>query len=261
VSSDPFTDRRALTATAYADPTRLVTRYSLYRYRQPALNLMAVAAELLHDVPGPVLDVGCGPGRFVAALREDRPHRTVLAVDLSPGMIAAAGPPGVVADICALPVADRSCGGLLAMHMLYHVPDPDAGIRELARARAPGGTVLISTNDDEDKAALYTVCRAATADVPHAGVWRREGWRRFALRAAEDTARRHFARVQRMDFTGEIVVPDPEPVVAFVGSLGPWTRPAMFDRVLDRIRDRVAGIIARDGAFRIRTRIGVLVCR
>src|SRR2546423_9395843 len=181
VATDRFTDRTVLTTEAYADPTRLVTRYSLYRFREPQLDLPAVIAELMHDVPGPVLDVGCGPGRAVGALRGDRPQRTVVAVDLSPGMLAAAGPPAMVADAAALPVPDGSCGGVLAMHMLYHVPDPEAGVRELARAKASGGTVLISTNAEDDKEGLYAICRAATADVPGADAWRRDISRRFGL--------------------------------------------------------------------------------
>jgi hypothetical protein len=57
------------------------------------------------------------------------------------------------------------------------------------------------------------------------------------------------------------VITDPEPVVAFVGSLGAWRPQTIHDAVLDRIRHRVADAIARDGEFRFRTRIGILVCR
>ena len=34
----------------------------------------------------------------------------------------------------------------LAMHMLYHVPDIPAAVRELRRSTRPVGTVLASTN-------------------------------------------------------------------------------------------------------------------
>lgn len=261
MASDRFTDRTVLTTEAYADPTRLVTRYSLYRFRQPQLDLPAVTAELMHDVAGPVLDVGCGPGRNVAALRADRPQRTVIAVDLSPGMLAAAGPPAMLADATALPVRDGSCGGLLAMHMLYHVPDPEAAVRELARAKASGGTVLIATNAEDDKEALYAVWRAAIADVPGAPPWRPDVSRRFALDTAEAVAGRYFASVRRVEFTGELVITDPDPVVAFVESLGAWRPELLIGAVVDGIRQRVAGAIARDGAFRVGTRIGILVCR
>ena len=74
-------------------------------------------------------------------------------------------------------------------------------------------------------------------------------------------ARRYFGDVRRVEFTGEVVVTDPAPVVAFVGSLGAWRPETTHDAVLDGIRHRVADAIARDGDFRFRTRIGILVCR
>ena len=44
--------------------------------------------EILRDVEGPVLDVGCGPGRLVEALRLQ--HVTVLGIDAAPTAIARA---------------------------------------------------------------------------------------------------------------------------------------------------------------------------
>jgi len=261
VASDPYTDRTVLTTQAYADPGRLTDRISLYRYREEPLDLPAVGAELVRDVAGPVLDVGCGPGRYVAALRADRPQRTVIAVDLSPGMVAVAGRPALVADVTALPVASASCGGVLAMHMLYHVRDPEAGLRELARVTKPGGTVLVATNAADDKQGMYDLCRAASDDVPGAPPWERDVSRLFPLDQAETAARRHFATVLRLDFTGTIAVPDPEPVVAFVASTRTWRPQTAFGAVLDRIRERLADTIARDGAFRFGTHFGILVCR
>jgi SAM-dependent methyltransferase len=44
--------------------------------------------EILRDVEGPVLDVGCGPGRMVEALRLQ--HVNVLGIDAAPTAIARA---------------------------------------------------------------------------------------------------------------------------------------------------------------------------
>jgi SAM-dependent methyltransferase len=258
MSRDPYTDRTALTTEAYADPARLTARYSLYEHRWPPLDLPAIGAGLLHDAAGPVVDVGCGPGRYVAALRDDRPHRMVVAADLSPGMATVAGAPALVADATALPFATGRAGGVLAMHMLYHVPDPPAAVAELARVRAPGGTVLIATNAAGDKDGLYALCRSATGgllggrpDVAH----------RFALDEAESVARQHFPTVRRLEFPGELRIVDPEPVVAFVASTAAWYRGADGPAVLERVRAAVAGVIAADGAFRFATIPGILVCR
>jgi SAM-dependent methyltransferase len=258
---DRYTDRTVLATQAYADSTRLRARYSIYAYRQPPLDLPGLAAELLHDVTGPVLDVGCGPGVHVAALRADRPQRTVIAADLSPGMAREAGAPAIVADAAALPVATGSCGGVLAMHMLYHLPDPEAAVREINRVRAPGGTVLVSTYADDDKEGLYEACRLATADLPGAPRWDRQLLHRFHLDEAQAVLGRHFTEVRRVDLRGDVVVPDAEPVVAFIASANAWFPGSDHDEVMDRIRGTVTEMIEADGAFRFRTHIGVLVCR
>jgi SAM-dependent methyltransferase len=49
--------------------------------------------ELLDDVAGPVLDIGCGPGRLVAALRERGVH--ALGIDAAPAAITRAKSQGV----------------------------------------------------------------------------------------------------------------------------------------------------------------------
>jgi SAM-dependent methyltransferase len=89
VAFEDMTDRAVLATREYADPGRLGARQALYRYREPPLDLTAAAVRLLHDAPGPVLDVGCGPGQYRRALRADRPGRATVAADISPGMLAA----------------------------------------------------------------------------------------------------------------------------------------------------------------------------
>jgi SAM-dependent methyltransferase len=250
-------DRTVLTTREYANPDRLGARMALFKYRDPPHDIVESAVRLLHDAPGPVLDVGCGPGHYAAALRADRPGRPVFGADLSVGMLTAAGPPALVADAAALPVRAASCGTALAMHMLYHVPEPEAAVTELARVRAPGGTVLLATNGVQDKQQV----RALHAEVVReltGGPSYRDVSRRFSLEHGEQVARRHFRTVERIDFRGTIAVPDPEPVMRWLGSM---TTPDVTAAVLDEVRERIAAIIAREGAFRFDTHVGFLRCR
>lgn len=75
-----------------------------------------------------------------------------IGLDLSAGMLRSledlrqsGGLSLVQADAQRLPLPDRSVDVAMAMHMLYHVPDVPAAIRELRRITKRDGTVLAST--------------------------------------------------------------------------------------------------------------------
>jgi SAM-dependent methyltransferase len=258
--SSAFTDPRALATSAYANPTNLATRTAIYAYQSPRIDLVQEVVRRVGEVDGPILDVGCGPGRFANALRDAVPSRPVVACDLSAGMAAVAGPPATVGTAAALPFRDRVFNGSLALHMLYHLDSPDAALAELARVTA--GTVLVSTNAVGHRREMHEVHSAAATDVGLTSVDSGGLASRFNLDEAETAARRHFQSVERTDFTGEASVPDAAPVVAFIASTASWYGdPAKYGPVLDRVAVRVNEIIARDGAFRFRTHMGFLTCR
>ncbi|HEV7709616.1 MAG TPA: methyltransferase domain-containing protein [Asanoa sp.] len=109
--------------------------------------LLTWFAELVGD--GPVLDVGCGPGRtagFLHALGVD-----IAGLDLSPEFlaIARAENPGVRFDegsMLALPHPPGSFVGLLANYSLIHIPDetlPEV-LAGFHRALRPGGYLWVA---------------------------------------------------------------------------------------------------------------------
>src|SRR5262245_42455031 len=169
----PGTDRGVLVTEDYRDASRLNTRKSIYQWRQPQVDLAELALERLAAAPALggagdgalVVDVGCADGAYLRPMRARWPGATVLGLDLSAGMAAAAGAPVSVADAQRLPLRDGTATGLLAMHMLYHVPDPALAVAELARVRAPHGTVLIASNAAGDKAEIDALWRAAAIEV------------------------------------------------------------------------------------------------
>ena len=100
---------------------------------------------------GVAVDVGCGTGRALPALRAAvGPEGTVIGVDLTPQMLSAARDSAtagdallVLADARHLPLATASVDAVFAAGLLTHLPDSDAGLRELARVTRPGGLLVL----------------------------------------------------------------------------------------------------------------------
>lgn len=98
-----------------------------------------------------VLDAGCGTGRALGALRAAvGPAGTVLGVDLTPQMLAAAQRAGraaegalLLADVARLPLRDEALDAVFAAGLIAHLPDPAANLRELSRVVRPGGRLAL----------------------------------------------------------------------------------------------------------------------
>ena len=121
---------------------------------EPREQVERSADELAKVVapPGPVADLGCGPGAHSLALA--RRGYDVVGFDGSPRMIEVARTRANrdalaarfdVQDVSApLPFADGSLGGVLAILVLQHLRHPAAFIAEIRRCLWPGGHLLIT---------------------------------------------------------------------------------------------------------------------
>jgi trans-aconitate 2-methyltransferase len=97
-----------------------------------------------------VLDAGCGSGRVTEELLARLPHGRVIALDLSPDMLAEArarlgSDPRVElveADLTKpLPIA-RPVDAILSTTVFHLIPDHDALFRNLAAVLRPGGQLV-----------------------------------------------------------------------------------------------------------------------
>ncbi|MER7211880.1 class I SAM-dependent methyltransferase [Streptosporangium sp. NPDC000239] len=115
--------------------------------------VLAVFAELVRDA-GPVAELGCGPGRTSAHLRDLGVD--VFGVDLSPVMIdiAREAYPDMrfeVGSMDALALADDELRGVLSWYSIIHVPPREvpAYFAEFRRVLAPGGHLLLGFFESE----------------------------------------------------------------------------------------------------------------
>jgi SAM-dependent methyltransferase len=166
----------------------------------------AAVAEAGIRCGGVVIDAGCGTGRALPPLREAvGPAGTVIAMDVTPEMLAAARPAirlagasVLIADARALPFADGSADAIFAAGLVNHLPDTEAGLRGLARVTRPGG-LLVLFHPSGRAALAARHGHALSPDEPLSeGPLRRftaaAGWE---LTAYDDAPHRFFAVAER----------------------------------------------------------------
>ncbi|WP_326667752.1 class I SAM-dependent DNA methyltransferase [Streptomyces sp. NBC_01257] len=148
-----LTDTRAsydADATSYADEVR-----NLLAELPAEQDAMALFAERVRaQGGGPVADVGCGPGRITAHLRDLGVD--AFGIDLSPRMIEVARRehPGVhfeVGSMTQLGLAEGALAALVAWYSIIHVPDEAIGavLAGFRRVLRPGGLLLVGFHTGE----------------------------------------------------------------------------------------------------------------
>jgi SAM-dependent methyltransferase len=252
-------DTRHLREVAYADPSRLAARATLYDFQQPRIDLQNEALTLLAPLDGRVVgDIGCGDGRYLDAVRGAGAH--VVGADLSVGMLAGVPSPQalVAADAQAVPLTETSLDVVMMMHMLYHVPDPALAVAEAVRVLRPGGKLLVATNGRRHLGEMNelwlpllerTGLRASLEDVGLVNP-----------RVSADEARRYvtaqFGDADVRWLRSAVIVTDAAPVARHAASTTAAQAVGEHrDELIGELSDEIKARIARDGQFTITTEV------
>lgn len=114
----------------------------------------------LTGLPGPVLDLGCGPGHWTAYLHSLGVD--VTGVDMVPEFIAHArtahaGPEFRLGSMTEVEVPEHSLAGILTWYSTIHLPpaDLDRVLAEFRRLRASSGLLVAGFFDSDDDVAEF----------------------------------------------------------------------------------------------------------
>jgi SAM-dependent methyltransferase len=223
-------DDPEIVCAEYATENGLEARRSIYEDAEGEDAREVAFQAIAAGRPRRVLEVGPGPGELSARIATEL-GAEVVALDVSERMVDLAQARGVdarVGDVQSLPFADASFDTVVAAWMLYHVPDLDRGLAEIARVLVPGGRLVAVTNSelhlDEARA--------------HAGVVM-VGRLRFNRDNGREILGRHFAAVEQIDVDGWVTFSDADAIRRYIRSM--ITEAAKADRVPDNVGPVRAG--------------------
>jgi SAM-dependent methyltransferase len=142
----------------------------------------------------------------------------------------------------------------MATHMIYHLPDMEAGAAEFRRALRPGGTLLAVTNAMDHLSELNDLIEGVT------GNRLTRSFHRFVGENGGPVLESAFAEVEWHDIRSTLELPDPEPLLAYVASMRQWLEESLPPGAQ---WSDVEGAItaAAAGGLRVSTHAGVFVAR
>jgi SAM-dependent methyltransferase len=196
----PRLDDAAFVREQYASEENLAARKAAYATAEGPDAREVLFAAIAEAEPARVLEVGGGEGelaeRIVRELGTD-----LVGLDQSERMVEIQRAKGIdarVGDVQELPFADADFDVAVAAWMLYHVPDLDRALAELARVLRPGGRLVAVTNSVEHLRELHELAGRDPSERDF--TFRREN--------GEELLLRHFARVERRDADGWVTFDD-----------------------------------------------------
>jgi SAM-dependent methyltransferase len=266
---DPRTDRATLIGVSYRTGGFLADRQQIYRF---AAHQTETMAQWLFGLIGgidaldePIIDVGSGNGTYLLPIR----HRRAVGLDLSRGMLlgtreAGFAGPLVESDARALPIATACVGTALANHMLYHVPNIAAAVRELRRVVRTGGSLLVITNARDHMAEMVAIRNAAIEELAGHQFRYESASARFNLDNGAEFLSASFDSVELHHRRGKLFVPETEPVIRYlasgVGTARSLPQGVEFARVMEVAERMVIQKIAEEGQLQVTTHAGAFVC-
>ncbi|KAF2841749.1 methyltransferase type 11 [Patellaria atrata CBS 101060] len=232
---------------------RLAVRLAIHNYNNYSQGWFAWAGERLNKT-GDVLEVGAGTGELWR--NTDRSGARLTLTDFSPAMCEELRklPNATVrqCDATSLPFENESFDSVIANHMLYHVDDPEAALKEFARVLRPGGQLAVALNGRDHLDELLGIGElvgrpSQIRDKAH-----------IAAETAPGLIGRYFEDIVSERFPGAFEVPTPQPIIDYLSSLDDEPLNAeQREKVLKVVEPRIAA----DGVFKVNKNMVLFTAR
>jgi len=255
---------RQKTAEQYRDSGNLSKRHDLHaRFStNPKGWLPWVFEQFNFPSDACILELGCGPGALWKANAPRIPEGwDITLTDFSEGMIRDAQ--SVLADLARhfafqvmdaqeITFPDARFDGVIANHMLYHVPDIPRTLGEIRRVLKPGGVFYAATNGRNNMRELWDLVGFGRSDAQRATA-------PFEIENGRDILSRFFGTIELRRYEDSLVIPEAEPLIDYVGS-----GMSFYDATEEqwrRIKERIRDEIRAKGQVTTKKTTGLFVCR
>lgn len=232
------TDQTYLLNEQYKDSSNLDSRaqlHALYTVAEHDWHPWVFDHFTLAD-DARVLEIGCGPCYLWRENADRVPAGwSITLSDFSAGMVAQGQqnlreaksdfPFSQIEfkqiDAQELPFDDNSLDAVIANHMLYHVPDLDKALAEIARVLKPDGRFFAATNGSNHLRQLGEI-RTNFARSQNEGATenydRVFGDLAFRLETGRELLQPYFSTVEMHRYNSHLAVTEVEPIVAYIDS-------------------------------------------
>ena len=207
----------------YGDSSNLRSRIGIYeRFGTERYPWLSWAFDHL-DLPpkGRVLELGCGTGSLWLENMQKVPTGWDITLsDMSPGMLmdARTNLSGSLQEfrfelIDAQSIAhdDDTFDGIIANHMLYHMPDLDGALSEVRRVLRPGGRLYATTHGHHHMREMVDLVREVVPEYP---VFQDTDV--FGLETGMEKLSRWFPEVELIRRDGHLRVTESQPLIEYV---------------------------------------------
>ncbi len=269
-----LTDRDSLLHQQYRDASNLEKRIALHRRFSTNSYPWFRWVFDCYDLPprARLLELGTGPGDLWLENKKRIPAGWRLTLtDLSTGMARQGGENlrrnmrrntrrierpfhYAAADAQDLPFPSNRFDAVIANHMLYHVPDLERSLAEIARVLRPEGKLYAATNGNRHMQDLYDLVNAFLPGLNY-GVREYS----FGLENGAASLAPYFSQIQLLRYENGLRVTEVEPLAAYVLSMSSSYRSGIADRLADFYDYLKAEMTRGEGEIYIGKDVGMFI--